>query len=190
MAFKNVAIIDVDGCLIDYPQVFLDWIYKISGHLWSSIKELKQSISHEQYEILKHSYRISGIKRILSVLSAAKKTLTELKKRALLFGLLRQDLSMRRLFLIQYIGYGIILTYRMTNCFFVKNKLNFIKGIKGADVRIVVEDEYEIVKKLKNNAGMFVYWLNKNNKSVDNKDFVVVKDWNDIHSHLQYNNLL
>lgn len=53
-----------------------------------------------------------------------------------------------------------------------------------------MEDEYEIVKKLKNNVGMFVYWLNKNNKSVDNKDFVVVKDWNDIHSHLQYNNLL
>lgn len=117
MTFKNVAIIDVDACLIDYPQVFLDWIYKISGHLWSFIEESKQSISHEQYEILKHSYRTSGIKRILPVLSGAKKTLTELKKKVLLFGLLRQDLNMPRLLLIQYIGYEIMLTYHMTNCF-------------------------------------------------------------------------
>lgn len=73
----NVAIIDIDGVLNDYPICFYNWVERKDG------PDMVKKIIHDRvaYEILKDEYRSSGIKRMLPVNDSSRKALKVLKNK-------------------------------------------------------------------------------------------------------------
>jgi len=77
---ERIAIIDIDGVLVDYPNVFLEWVEKNKGILFTDLNEMKNAMSVEKYESIKKEYRDSGIKRVLPIKGNAKEILELLKQ--------------------------------------------------------------------------------------------------------------
>ena len=73
---KQVAIIDIDGVLTNYPQHFLDWVEEKTGD-----SQLDRNTSPILWEEMKHDYRISGAKKDLPVRKGADFLLQKLRDR-------------------------------------------------------------------------------------------------------------
>lgn len=77
---SQLIICDLDGCLNNYPQCFVDWVNSKLGVNFDSITQAKESLG-EKYESVKYDYRICGAKRELEVREGAEKVLRLLRKR-------------------------------------------------------------------------------------------------------------
>ena len=63
---NKLAIIDIDGCLCEYPNPeFYQFIFGHTGERFSSLPIMKKRLGEDSYENLKDMYRASGIKRNL-----------------------------------------------------------------------------------------------------------------------------
>lgn len=60
----KIALIDLDGVLNEYPKPFLDYVAQNDGGQWDSLQRF-QDEQPELNLIMKHNYRLSGIKRTL-----------------------------------------------------------------------------------------------------------------------------
>jgi hypothetical protein len=75
----KLAVVDIDGCLCDYPnKVFFDFIEKETSSRFESLEDMK-SILHDGYRPLKDKYRLSGLKRTLALKEGALDVLHFLK---------------------------------------------------------------------------------------------------------------
>ena len=76
---NKVAIIDIDGCLCEYPNPkFFTFVFDQTGIMYDNLRELKASLGNN-YEEIKTLYRKSGIKRELSLFPGAVKGLNRFK---------------------------------------------------------------------------------------------------------------
>ena len=68
---KKVAIIDIDGCLCEYPNPkFFEFVFEEMGTMFADLGELKISLG-DKYEEIKTLYRKSGVKRELTLFPGA-----------------------------------------------------------------------------------------------------------------------
>lgn len=68
---NKVAIVDIDGCLCDYPNPkFFTFVFEQTGTMFDDLRDLKASLG-DKYEEIKTLYRKSGVKRELSLLPGA-----------------------------------------------------------------------------------------------------------------------
>lgn len=186
MDYRNIVITDIDGCLTDYPAVFLSWLSEFKELSFNSLEELKDSISNDEYEVLKHSYRTSGIKRNLPVFSGAKETLNGLKKKGMIIWIVTTRpgwepvLSDTKFWLDKN-------EMCYDELFFVNNKQVFIEQMIDRGIKIAIDDEYEVVE-FASNLNINALHFNNQNKSINNK-IVVVNNWREIQDYLKIHNL-
>jgi len=50
MGSRRIVVTDIDGCLTDYPRVFLSWVYDVTGLSFDSLEAMKILISRKHYE--------------------------------------------------------------------------------------------------------------------------------------------
>ena len=76
----KLAIIDIDGCLCEYPNPeFYQFVFGKTGERFSSLPIMKERLGEDSYENLKGLYRASGIKRDLVPLEKSVESLHLLK---------------------------------------------------------------------------------------------------------------
>lgn len=189
MNSKNIAIVDIDGCLTDYPKVFLSWVSKHRGISFSSLEAMKNSMSRGDYEALKHSYRISGVKRNLPVYPYAKETLEALKRNGMGIWIITSRPKWEPVFSdTKYWLNTNDVPY--DELFFVGNKQDFMKQIPEKRIRIIIEDEHDTFEFALNNPGVSILYFNKGQRVVTNKKITVVNNWKEIEDCLRRDHLL
>lgn len=74
---ENIAVIDIDGVLNDYPVCFYSWVIKNYGN------EMVDNITEDRarYEIMKDEYRSSGAKRSLPINADSREGLRVLRSK-------------------------------------------------------------------------------------------------------------
>lgn len=189
---NDIAIIDIDGCLVDYPNVFLSWVSECEGVSFSSLQDLKDSMSRNKYEDLKHSYRISGIKRRLPLLPNAKETLSVIKNRGMTVWIVttRPEWEPVASDTKYWLDKNNIL---YDDIFFVTNKQSFLKTVKDDGIQIIIDDEYAVVNFVSKNIDAYAFYLNRDEKSeniITNKKIIAVNSWSEIREYLKEDGVL
>lgn len=170
---NKIALIDIDGCLVKYPDHFIDWVEKTYHLKFMDIKEAKNRLGLKTYEKIKNNYRKSGIKRLLPIEPGAKETLDKLSRDKYLIWILTTRPKIHPVFedtIFWLEKKGI----PYTKLLFVKNKINFINKHLEKKLSILIDDDYKVIeflsKKKKNDIKIFNF--NKNiylkNKNVNN----------------------
>ena len=189
MGSKNIVITDLDGCLTDYPRVFLSWVAENRGLPFYSLEAMKASMSRDDYEEIKHSYRISGVKRNLPVCPGVKEALEELKRNGIDIWAVTTRPSWEPVFSdTKYWLNANNLPYH--ELFFVSNKREFIEQHLDKGIRAVIDDNYEVAEFVSNNQDVYALYFNKDHRVVTNKKIVVVNNWKEIQDYLIGNILL
>lgn len=189
MNSNNIVITDIDGCLTDYPKVFLSWVSEYKGISFNSLEALKASMSHDDYEALKYSYRISGVKKSLPVYPNAKETLEMLKRSGMEIWIVTRRPNWEPVVSDTKFWLGKNnLPY--DEIFFVANRKDFFKNTLDSGVRVVIDDEYEVLDFVSNNLNAYTFYFNVEQTAVTNKKIVVVNNWKEIQDYLRRNCLL
>jgi uncharacterized HAD superfamily protein len=79
---KKVCAIDLDGVLVEYPNMFIEFVNSKmpKGHVpFTNLFEVKKGITNEQYLEFKHMYRETGMKQHLPLNSGALRFVHKLK---------------------------------------------------------------------------------------------------------------
>lgn len=189
---NNIAIIDIDGCLVDYPNVFLSWVFEFKGISFSSLQDLKDSMSLNKYEKLKHSYRVSGIKRQLPLLPNALETLSVIKSRGMKIWIATtrpewEPVASDTKYWLDKNN----LPY--DDLFFLANKQSFLKTVKDDRIRIIIDDDYTVVDFVSKNIDAYAFYLNRdgeNENIITNKKIITVNSWSEIQAHLKEDSAL
>lgn len=186
MSSKNIVIIDLDGCLTEYPRVFLSWVADVRGLSFGSLEAMKASMSRDDYEEIKHSYRVSGVKRSLPVCPGAKEALEELRRNSMDTWVVTTRPSWEPVFSdTKYWLKANNLPYN--ELFFVSNKLIFVKQNLSKGIRAVIDDNYEVAEFISSNLGIYALYFNVGQRVVTNKKIVVVNNWKEIQDYLSRN---
>lgn len=189
MGSKNIVITDLDGCLTDYPEVFLSWVAENRGLPFDSLEAMKTSMSRDDYEEIKHSYRISGVKRNLPVCPGVKEALEGLKRNGMDIWVITTRPNWEPVFSdTKYWLNANNLPY--DELFFVSNKPAFLEQNLSKGIRVVIDDNYEVAEFISINQDVHALYLNKDHKLVTNKKIVVVNNWKEIQDYLRRNGLL
>lgn len=77
---QKIAAIDIDGCLVDYPKCWVDWLNKETGKKYKNLNEAKEKLSYNAYKTLKAKYRTCGVKSNLPLKPNTEKFFEELRK--------------------------------------------------------------------------------------------------------------
>ena len=185
MNYRNIVTVDIDGCLTDYPRVFLSWLAECKGLLFGSLESLKASMTRQDYEGLKHAYRISGVKRHLPVFAGAKETLEALKRFGLDIWIVTSRPRWEPVFTdTTYWLKESGLPY--DKLAFVCNKRDFIRKRLPEGISIVIDDTYELVQFASNDLDIVGIYLNKERPDVTDKKVVAVKDWKEVQHYLSF----
>ena len=81
MEMKKIALIDIDGCLSDYPNsLFLDLLKKETGLKFNSKDEILDKLGVSKYNFFKSMLRINGLKIKYNFRSDALNSIKFLKK--------------------------------------------------------------------------------------------------------------
>ena len=189
MSSKGIVIIDLDGCLTDYPRVFLSWVAENKGFSCDSLEAMKASMSRDDYEEIKHSYRISGVKRSLPVSSGVKEALEDLKRNGIDIWVVTTRPSWEPVFSdTKYWLNTNNLPYH--ELFFVSNKPEFIEQNLSKGIRVVIDDDYKVAEFVSSNQDVYALYFNKDHRVVTNKKIVVVNNWKEIQNYLKHTRLL
>ena len=191
MSSRDIVITDLDGCLTDYPRVFLSWISEVKGLSFDSLEALKASMSHDDYEDLKHSYRISGVKRRLPLFPDAKETLEGLKRNGVDIWIVTRRPRWEPV--VSDTKYWLNANYLpYDELFFVSNKQAWIRQSPEKErIRVVIDDELAVLEFASNNLDVSTLYLNDKRQTVVTNDrIVVVSNWKEIQDYLRGNRLL
>jgi len=139
---KPVAIIDIDGILTDYPNCFLYWVSDKYGTMYESIEKMQDSMTIEEYNSIKHEYRISGVKATLPVKEDALRLLELLNDLGYYIWIVSSRPFICREDTISFLDLNCIPFNRLT---LTPTKRLFIKKIMadGNDVRIIIDDNMQ-----------------------------------------------
>lgn len=77
---EKVCAFDIDGCLNDYPDPWVDFINKKLSTRYSGLNEAKRDVPYQLYKDLKYEYRESGIKAKLKARAGAAELTQKLKE--------------------------------------------------------------------------------------------------------------
>lgn len=77
---KKVCAIDLDGVLIDWPGCFINFTNKKLNKKFKNLYDMKKGLSNKKYLLMKHEYRISGIKQKVPCTNGAKEFVDSLKR--------------------------------------------------------------------------------------------------------------
>lgn len=80
MPSKPIIITDIDGCLTDYPQVFVDWVNQLGDIYFDNLEEIKRTYTQRSYETIKSIYRHCGVKQILPLNPGASQAILNMQK--------------------------------------------------------------------------------------------------------------
>ncbi len=152
---RPIAIVDIDGVLADYPASFHQFVAR---HADSGLAE----ISHRDWVRLKHEYRESGVKEIISCRPGAQEMMEALRERRFVV-----VLSQRPYFRYKRI-FGDTLGWLARNLIpvdavvFTEDKQWFAYQLqeRGKRVEIAVEDDVDNANKLAR-LGAKVYVVNQ-----------------------------
>lgn len=187
---KLICGIDLDGVIFDYPRCFLDWAVKnfnLPLPYYKNLKQLKSSIGIELYEKIKDAYRQSGYKAHLPI----KKNADEFVRLLKLNGYQVIGLTSRPYEKYARIYSDTLECLRKHNIeldaiFWSKEKcLEIIKSCPN--IQFFIDDDLEQVKQIAE-QGYKVFWFYNPDEyeeyEIDNKNIVVVKDFDEIIDHI------
>lgn len=78
---QEVAILDIDGVLAQYPRPMLDFMEERSGIPLPDLPTAKEQLGLVRYEELKEMYRLSGVKASLPIVEGAKELIEYLRSK-------------------------------------------------------------------------------------------------------------
>jgi len=168
---------DIDGCLSEYPKHFLNWVEKYEGNKFIDILDLKNSRSEEEYEILKNTYRNSGIKRTLPLLDQAQKTLTEISRQGYKLCVVTTRPKTEPVYTdTEYWLNNNDIPYDELQ--FTNNKVSYFleKGIDNFE--IIIDDDYEVIKRIASlSSNTKAIYFNKNIEEGYSNNIYTVNNW-------------
>ncbi len=188
MNAKDIVVTDIDGCLVDYPKVFLSWVAENKNLAFNNLSDLRASMPTEEYENIKHHYRISGAKRAFSVLSDAKETLQWLKSKGLSIWVVttRPDWEpvvsdTKHWLKASGIPYD--------ELYFTENKKSFIaNGLKDKlKFKFVIEDDSEVVDYAATALDIFTFSFARRKQFIEHRNLKEVSSWREIQAYLENN---
>lgn len=189
MTYKNIVISDIDGCLTDYPNVFLSWVADNTNLSFNNIQDLKNSISNKKYKSLKNLYRTSGVKKDLPIKPGAKETFEEFKRqnRTIWIVTTRPKCEPVMSDTIHWLNKNKI-TY--DEIFFVDDKISFFKTMIDYGILIVIDDEEYIIDFAIENLDAYAFLFNTSIKYLEFKTKIGVDNWSDVQKHIICNKIL
>lgn len=76
---QKVTAIDLDGCLIKYPECWIDFVNLELKSNFKTLNEMKEVLTYNQYKKIKKKYRTCGVKTSLPAKKNAKKLIDTLR---------------------------------------------------------------------------------------------------------------
>mgnify|MGYP001320809475 CR=1 FL=1 len=176
---RKVALIDIDGCLTEYPNPkFFEFIKNETGKNFDDLVELKNTLG-EEYEKFKSLYRQSGIKKTLELKEDALNTLNLIKK-------LKYDIYITTSRPNRYDVVADTHFWLQTNSvpyddiFFTGDKSIFHFCCIGRQV-LVVDDEYKNLSNYKNKENTLIFHFSDSRENVEKCfNYHHVKNWKGI----------
>ncbi|MBI04418.1 MAG: hypothetical protein CMI96_01210 [Pelagibacteraceae bacterium] len=144
---KNIAIIDIDGCLNDYPNTLVLWINHHAGTTYESLDDII-NVSKKEFDKYKDEYRSSGIQENFKLKSDVKKSIKKLKEN----GYCITILTARNHYKYNNISRMTINWLYKNNMYFDQivfesDKLKYISTIHNY-VAIVIDDDKKLIQSL------------------------------------------
>ena len=177
---KRIAIIDIDGCLCEYPNpVFFSYVESCTNMLYSDLEKMKEDLGLTLYEDLKSNYRRLGLKREIKVNLDALSFLELLKKdqfeiiiltsRPNIFNVVKDT----RYWLDKNsVPYDFL-------CF-VDNKTEFILSTEEHDV-IVVDDNYSGLENYANDPHVKLFHFTESDIQINKpSNYTKVSGWDEV----------
>lgn len=174
------AIIDIDGVLNYYPKTFIDFC-KTKNIYYSTLQEIKEAISYNQYKQLKEEYRQSDFKHNAKIRKGSKELIQYLQKNNYLIYII----TSRPLFKNNQL--------EKTICWLKNNKIHYdyiyctIKKDftifeKFGHIDLIIEDNIDNLNNIKNINGSNAKYYNVYNLDNINKqcEFKRVDNLNEI----------
>ncbi|KAF5419511.1 MAG: 5' nucleotidase, deoxy (Pyrimidine), type C protein (NT5C) [Candidatus Methanocomedens sp.] len=186
MTYKNIVISDIDGCLTDYPNVFLSYVADNMNLSFNNIQDLKNSISNKKYKSLKNLYRTSGVKKDLPIKPGAKETFEEFKRqnRTIWIVTTRPKCEPVVSDTIHWLNKkGII----YDDIFFVDDKVSFFKTIIKYGILIVIDDEEHVTDFAIETLDAYAFLFNNGIKYMEHENRIRVDNWNDVQKNITCN---
>lgn len=183
MISNNAVIADIDGCLTDYPSVFLSWIAECKGISVHSLEGLKAAMSRDDYENLKHSYRMSGVKRSLPVSPGAREAFEQIKQNGVKVWIVTRRPNWEPVLsdTEYWLNANNLLHDKL---FFVNDKRAFIEQHLDWGIRAVIDDDYEVAEFVSRNLDVCVLYFNTEQRVVTDEKIVAVNSWEEVQSYL------
>lgn len=168
---------DIDGCLSEYPLHFLNWVKNETGVSYPTLESLKTSRSKKDYEILKHGYRTSGVKRNLPIIPYARNVLSSLVKKGFELCVITSRPKWEPVYsdTVFWLGKNNI---PYSELYFSKQKMKLLERKGLENFGIIIDDDYELLRKIaKKTKGIKLFHLNGYNKNRFDKGIYRVNDW-------------
>ncbi len=179
---RDIVVIDIDGCLTDYPQVFLDWVSENKDLRYPSLPEMKKELTKEEYSKIKYEYRTSGIKKRLPINEKAQETIKELKDNRMKIWIITSRPKLDEV--INDTKHWLDKNFQYDKVVFTDNKQDFLKDIQDQGVRVVIDDEIDFLKKIIGNKEVHAILLTGDTEEAQNTNLVIKKNWDEIHDYL------
>jgi len=183
---KDTVVVDIDGCLNHYPGPLKMWAEVFLG---LSEEDARAAIKEEEdFNLLKGTYRHSKILSYFSPREGAREVLERMKEKGYYITVLTarnpsknpEIEGITRDWLSKYeIPYDSI--------HFAIDKYSHIRENEGRIV-MIIEDEPEVLRLLKNTRAKIVVFRNDLNKHIKHKHYHVVSSWLEIES--LFNNII
>jgi uncharacterized HAD superfamily protein len=77
---KKVCAIDLDGVIVSWPNCFIDFVNKRLSKKFTNLYDMKKALPNKKYILMKHEYRISGIKQRVPCIQGSKAFIDNLRK--------------------------------------------------------------------------------------------------------------
>ena len=177
----KVAIIDIDGCLSDYPNsLFLNYKKKTYKD-FNSKEEILNTYGKPFYNQIKNQYRESDIKLDYIIKKDAVKTIEFLKKRGFIINIVTS-----RPFLVKNVRNTE--TWLKKNqvyydqLFFIKSKGSLIVSCFRDEEIIIIDDDYNGLIDYIGKPNITLFKFGKHNRIFSSINHI--KEWKEIHKFL------
>ena len=181
---KRVAIVDIDGCLTDYPNpVFFSFIKHKTGRDFDNLDDLKRKLGSD-YENLKSLYRSSGLKRSLDLRTDAYKGLSYLRNCG--FHIYIATSRPNRMDVVSDTHYWLNdLALPFDEIFFTGDKTKFHFCTFDRDV-IIIDDEFKNISNYLGLTGVKIFHVTQEpSEGSDYSNYFPVSGWSDIIEHVK-----
>ena len=171
--------VDIDGCLTEYPETFLRWLSESLGIRSNSLEMLKASTTPERYEALKYAYRTSGVKRELEVRPNARETMELLKKWGMRIWIATSRPQWEPV--ISDTKFWVKKNkLPHDKLIFANDKRQFLRSAVSAGLCLVIDDDYETVDYVSRQLGLPGIVIAKEQTFKVAHNVIMVSNWHEI----------